>query len=949
MFVMFEISLVVVDSNHEKGRPCSSFQTRMRGLRACGATWLALAVLLNCIAPSGVTAVGFDAASQGRQRAQDKHRSRTSKSSPTVSSLFPTTVHVVGGAKITIKGVGFLKSDALAVRFSNTYGDINTGGGPLHEVVPATFISSTEIQCEAPKVSHPLLAHVSVTNGDGVFSSAPGAYIRGNKGGNDRGGFTGGTNALTLEFLNQVPGCPGCGFGGFQSDKKTDPKNKVRERWVVDTDVGTDVGGGIVTVKTIGYAVNSPTDPFNESLTHKLEELDEATRESLGFGESGFYSSQAPTGGPGARGRGGSVLGGVSPMGKNYGPKPRGTFLPGPGLTCVFRCPVEVSRVVTVNGVDTVSTTPLPDAVATSQVFTRGPSSSRTAAHYDALRFTSALRHEEATGIACNLSDNVLDELRLEYVDWLEDGKDSNKRINPPTEWIDYTTVQCAVPAFPKSSTVSNATQNVTVSRDCHIHMSNDFGETFDAEGPMGDRGNHTHKYANAARVAFRYSNKIPTLLGDIQSSDGVGTLLKTSATTTNRNLGMDSLGVTARGPLSGNTEIKIGGKDFIENVPTTACAFSFGNDSFVGPRRIITSGKVLDANTVVCVSPSQRSVRDDISKVQPGVGDAGVSGVTSSDTPTTKLSSSSFPPVLNHEFGKGCFFSSVEISNDGTNWSSQRALFLYCDVYVSPLGGHVDFDTAFGTPTNPFPNLQSALAAGLRGARVKEFGGGGADESKEKHFPKSTGSASRGVASFGTSGGKETIARSGSERTGGGYGSSFGAWVNRDVIRLNSGSYGGEGDLHLSVAADQVITVNAVGDAHDDDVFLFRRLNTHTKNPEVTISCGDASHHSPLFVTRDTSIGKAPVVGADGRPIGNGGAVSFSSSIFLSNCFQDGEVFHAGMRCVGGSNRGCAGDSDVRSGNVLGGSSRDPSNWEAFDYDDEAEYFVEEEFYDFV
>jgi hypothetical protein len=32
-----------------------------------------------------------------------------------------------------------------------------------------------------------------------------------------------------------------------------------------------------------------------------------------------------------------------------------------------------------------------------------------------------------------------------------------------------------------------------------------------------------------------------------------------------------------------------------------------------------------------------------------------------------------------------------------------------------------------------------------------------------------------------------------------------------------------------------------------------------------------------------------------------------------------------------------------------LGGSSRDPSNWEAFDYDDEAEYFVEEEFYDFV
>jgi hypothetical protein len=49
--------------------------------------------------------------------------------------------------------------------------------------------------------------------------------------------------------------------------------------------------------------------------------------------------------------------------------------------------------------------------------------------------------------------------------------------------------------------------------------------------------------------------------------------------------------------------------------------------------------------------------------------------------------------------------------------------VFLYCDVYVSPVGPS-DPSEAAGTPDRPFPDIQSALNAALRGARVRDHDG---------------------------------------------------------------------------------------------------------------------------------------------------------------------------------------------------------------------------------
>ncbi|CAM9095296.1 unnamed protein product [Chrysoparadoxa australica] len=76
---------------------------------------------------------------------------------PVVSELLPSSGAVSGGTGITVRGSGFRSSPSLAVRF----GLID---------VPATFLSSTELHCEAPpSVQGPVA--VSVTS-DGAYFSA---------------------------------------------------------------------------------------------------------------------------------------------------------------------------------------------------------------------------------------------------------------------------------------------------------------------------------------------------------------------------------------------------------------------------------------------------------------------------------------------------------------------------------------------------------------------------------------------------------------------------------------------------------------------------------------------------------------------------------------------------------------------------------------------------------
>jgi hypothetical protein len=244
--------------------------------------------------------------------------------------LFPTSAHVSGGAVLTIEGVGFQNTAGLAVRFAASHGAPD--GGPLLHETRARFISSTRIECVAPRVARgdPVLAHVSVSNGDGVWSAPPLVHVRGGSGKD-------GAAALTLEYDDANPGCPGCGVHGVQSTVA--PERRVRERWVAVPDVGVDTGGSLVTVRAVGYAVNDPVDPFD---TNKARDIRD--EEASSWVPAGVFNllGGAPSGGPGSRGRGGASRGGVSPTAATYGPKPRGTFLAsGDSLRCRFECPVE--------------------------------------------------------------------------------------------------------------------------------------------------------------------------------------------------------------------------------------------------------------------------------------------------------------------------------------------------------------------------------------------------------------------------------------------------------------------------------------------------------------------------------------------------------------------------------------------------------------------------------
>ena len=80
-----------------------------------------------------------------------------------------------------------------------------------------------------------------------------------------------------------------------------------------------------------------------------------------------------------------------------------------------------------------------------------------------------------------------------------------------------------------------------------------------------------------------------------------------------------------------------------------------------------------------------------------------------------------------------------------------------------------------------------------------------------------------------------------------------------------------------------------------------------------------------------------------------------------MTGCFFDGREAVTGTRCSSGpagvgQSSGCAGDDayvlpERPSSHGAGGYARDPSSWEAFDYDDALEYggVAEEAFYEFA
>ena len=176
---------------------------------------------------------------------------------------------------------------------------------------------------------------------------------------------------------------------------------------------------------------------------------------------------------------------------------------------------------------------------------------------------------------------------------------------------------------------------------------------------------------------------------------------------------------------LSGNTEVTlIGGDDdaigaragtFAPNAPEATCRFVFGSDAPLGPRAVETRATVApDGKSAFCVSPPRPvGIANDVSPTN---------AITNATTNApTNASSADYPPIATHDFGSPCFFASVALSNDGVTFSEVSTAFLYCDTHVAPLGERVHAELAYGTPSRPFPNLRSAFAASLAGARRDE------------------------------------------------------------------------------------------------------------------------------------------------------------------------------------------------------------------------------------
>ena len=144
---------------------------------------------------------------------------------PELQSLRPPRGHVAGGTAVTLRGRGFRRGPGLAARFA--------AESSVSEV-PCRFVSSLEVVCVSPPRSLPHTAHVTASNGGGVFSAYPLVYVRGS------GSF------LRFEYDNSDPGCYGCNELGLQA--ALSPGERVREHWAADHDEGPVSGGTAITI-----------------------------------------------------------------------------------------------------------------------------------------------------------------------------------------------------------------------------------------------------------------------------------------------------------------------------------------------------------------------------------------------------------------------------------------------------------------------------------------------------------------------------------------------------------------------------------------------------------------------------------------------------------------------------------------------------------------------------
>ena len=593
----------------------------------------------------------------------------------------------------------------------------------------------------------------------------------------------------------------------------------------------------------------------------------------------------------------------------------------------------------------------------------------------------------------------------------LEQRRETSTDLPPPAtfsrsvaaEWLDYTRIKCVSPPWPTPDG-DWAEAGARAVRRCVVTVTNNGDEFDDVVAGGGDGGGFLEEEAmpNAALVPFTYDPRVPVVVSVVSN-----------------HAAPPALGYGARGPFDGATEITVRGTGFLQSAHLSCRFVDFSS----GLPAMEVPAAWVDDTTATCVTPrraprlktrgsrgaavASRERESPAGRVEPAQGNPRRTIVEPSTRASAADTSDAGPELGERDTWRAagtipdggdasvngesvyaaadlatlapCFVADVALSNDGVRYSARHpgAVFLYCDVYVSP--GRSDPGVAAGTPDRPFPNIQSALDAALRGARVRDkdgearfegearargIGGGGGGDVTSTGGPSMglargarprPGHASTGLRSFGARSklGWDAAA-------GGGYEGKAGSWINRDVVRLSPGAYGGEGNVLLHVDRQLLEMV-----AGDDDGFDGGREGgfrggagrsdggVGAGSGRATVDCREAGSGArgggftnPLFASQRVQLGGVPSAGADGRIIGSG-TVSFTR-IDTIGCYADGgreALTNAGCYADGrggfAGSSGCRGDDHfIHPGhgvpNAMGGLARDPAEWEAFDYDDE-------------
>ena len=795
--------------------------------------------------------------------------------SPRITRLEPPKGHVSGGTTLTIRGRGFVRSADLRVRFA----DENAV-----DEVRGTWVSSVEVTCVTPARPKPATTQVTVSNGDGSWSAPPLVYVAGS-----------GT-ALTFTYDDSPPGCQGCAApGGFQA--ALSPWERARERWESDRDSGPDSGGTTVHISSANGGM-------------RLNPEAVCTPSSY-IGTTSGHRYWVPNGGPGL---GGKVFD-VDPTSPGNGPPVTGTFYPSKRLACMFTCPLIVTN---------ASDSPSDPSNATNPNSTSGSYVDRSAYH-------ASLRRAEE-GFAVDASSFTGGNVSVSSFALTRGVASDAATVSAKTaaRWIDYTRIACVSPPRPTPSSSTRTLGDgvvvaVDASRNCVVTVTND-GDVFDDYyangGPIGgSRDANATVMPNAAAVPFRYVRDVPTVTS-ISSRHGV------------RPEALARLGLPpARGPFAGGTTVTVRGDGFLPG-DNLRCRFA---DDVTGLPPFVADATWVDDHTVTCVTP-RRSPR----KTTRSPGDGADPYPGDGTDPRASLEVAYDANAMNDTIAP-CFVANVSVSNDGVAFSdaSDGAEFLYCDVYASARTTAdptsypyvTDPSTLAGTPNAPFTDLQSALHAALRGARV--------DVADGRTNRASTVRRSRGL-----------VPRSA-------------RWLDKDVVRLAPGVYRGEGNVLLALDAQLVDVV--AGDVDDwPDV---ERGGDGRVGPNAAVDCREVSLSRGnkraggslrLFASQRVQVGGTPTVKPDGTgAIAGDGAVAFRG-VSLEGCFDDagaGESFaDEGASCPAMEGRvsgGCRGDAHYVApelpGHASGGYATDPDVWETWEYEDEdARYSNEAAWYDY-